>query len=69
MITITEEDLRHRSEVRQVLKWRVESRDKAVQYLALVRKKRGDFKANLLEKDCKDQWSKGNRGDMGVWIE
>jgi hypothetical protein len=69
MTTITEEDLRHRSEVRQVLKWRVESRDKAVQYLALVRKKRGDSKANLLEKDCKDQWSKGNRGDMGVWIE
>ncbi len=69
MTSITEEDLRHRSEVRQVLKWRVESRDKAVQYLALVRKKRGDFKANLLEKDCKDQWSKGNRGDMGVWIE
>jgi hypothetical protein len=66
---ITEEDLRHRAEVRQVLKWRVESRSKAVEYLALVRKKRGDSKADMLEKDCKDQWSKGNRGDIGVWIE
>jgi hypothetical protein len=69
LTSITEEDLRHKAEVRQVLKWRVESRDKAVQYLALVRKKRGDSKADKLEKDCRDQWSKGNRGDMGVWIE
>jgi hypothetical protein len=63
------EQYRHQCEVRQVLTWRVESRDKAVQYLALVRKKRGDLKADLLEKYCKDQWSRGNRGDIGVWIE
>ncbi len=69
MTSTIEEDLRHKCEVRQVLKWRVESRSKAVEYLALVRKKRGNEKANLLEKDCKDQWSRGNRGDMGVWIE
>ncbi len=69
MTSTIEEDLRHKSEVRQVLRWRVESRGKAVEYLALVRKKRGDSKADLLEKDCKDQWSRGNRGDIGVWIE
>ena len=69
MTSITEEDLRHKAEVRQVLKWRVESRSKAVEYLALVRKKRGDSKANLLEKDCKDQWAKGSKGEPGVWIE
>ena len=69
MTSTIEEDFRHKAEVRQVLKWRVESRSKAVEYLALVRKKRGDSKADLLEKDCKDQWSKGNRGDTGVWIE
>ena len=69
MTSITEEDLRHKAEVRQVLKWRVESRSKAVEYLALVRKKRGDSKADLLEKDCKDQWSKGSKGEPGVWIE
>lgn len=69
MTLITEEDLRHKCEVRQVLKWRVESRDKAVNYLALVRKKRGDEKADKLDKDCRDQWSKGNRGEIGVWLE
>ncbi len=63
------EEHRFRCEVRQILKWRVESRSKAVEYLALVRKKRGDSRADLLEKDCKDQWSKGSRGEDGVWIE
>ncbi len=69
MTLITEEDFRHKCEVRQVLKWRVESRDKAVNYLALVRKKRGDEKADKLDKDCRNQWSKGNRGEIGVWLE
>ncbi len=69
LIDTSSDEYRHQCEVRQVLKWRVESRNKAVEYLALVRKKRGDSKADLLEKDCKDQWSRGNRGDMGVWIE
>jgi hypothetical protein len=38
-----------------------------VEYLALVRKKRGDSKADLLEKDCKDQWGKGSRGEYNDW--
>jgi hypothetical protein len=69
LTSIIEEDLRHKCEVRQVLKWRVESRSKAVEYLALVRKKRGDEKADKLEKDCREQWAKGSRGEAGVWIE
>lgn len=69
MTLITKEDLRHRCEVRQVLAWRAEDRNKALEYLALVNKKRGQDVATKLEKDCREQWSKGNRGEKGVWIE
>lgn len=65
----TMEDLeieRHRCEVRQVLRWRVEDRNKALEYLSLVREKRKE-KANKLELDCKEQWSRGNKGDKGDW--
>jgi len=60
------EEYRHQCEVRQVLRWRVESRDKAVGYLSLVRKLRNQGAENL-ECDVKDQWAKGNRGDKGEW--
>jgi hypothetical protein len=59
---------RHRCEVRQVLKWRTQDRNKAIEYLSIVRNKRGDRTAQLLEKDCRDQWSKGSRGEEGVWF-
>ena len=59
---------RHRSEVRQILKWRTQDRNKAIEYLSLVIKKRGDRVAQLLEKDCKEQWQLGSRGDEGVWF-
>ena len=59
---------RHRCEVRQVLKWRTQDRNKAIEYLSIVRKKRGDRTAQLLEKDCKEQWQLGNRGDESVWF-
>jgi len=59
---------RHRCEVRQVLKWRTQDRNKAIEYLSIVRNKRGDRTAQLLEKDCKEQWSKGSRGDEGIWL-
>lgn len=62
------EQHRHRSEVRQILKWRTQDRNKAIEYLSIVRIKRGDRVAQLLEKDCRDQWSKGSRGDEGVWL-
>lgn len=61
------EKYRHQCEVRQVLAWRVEDRSKAIDYLAKVRQKRGDVVADQLEKDCKEQWSKGSRGDKGDW--
>ena len=59
---------RHRCEVRQVLKWRTQDRNKAIEYLFLVIKKRGDRVAQLLEKDCREQWQLGSRGDEGVWF-
>ena len=62
------EQYRHRCEVRQVLKWRTQDRNKAIEYLSIVRNKRGDRTAQLLEKDCKDQWSQGSRGDEGIWL-
>ena len=62
------EQHRHRCEVRQVLKWRTQDRNKAIEYLSIVRKKRGDRTAQLLEKDCMEQWKLGSRGDDGVWF-
>ena len=61
------EEHRHRCEVRQVLAWRTEDRGKAMDYLAMVRQKRGDQAADKLEKDCRDQWERGNRGKWGDW--
>ena len=62
------EQHRHRCEVRQILKWRTEDRNKAIEYLSIVRNKRGDRVAQLLEKDCKFQWGLGNRGDENEWF-
>ena len=62
------EQHRHRCEVRQVVKWRTQDRNKAIEYLSIVRNKRGDKVAQMLEKDCRDQWSKGSRGDEGIWL-
>lgn len=58
---------RHQCEVRAILAWRTEDRDKAMKYLSLVRQKRGDNVATKLEQDCKVQWAKGNRGEKGDW--
>ena len=61
------EQHRYRCEVRQVLKWRTQDRNKAIEYLSIVRNKRGDRVAQLLEKDCKTQWTLGNRGEDSQW--
>jgi hypothetical protein len=61
------EEERHRAEVRQVLRWRVQDRNKAINYIELVRKRRGDKMANALHKDSADQWVAGNRGLEGDW--
>jgi hypothetical protein len=63
------EEYRHQCEVRQVLRWRAENRDKAVSYLNLVRQRRDEAAANKLEKDCKEQWARGSRGIKGDWRE
>ena len=61
------EEERHRCEVRQILRWRVQDRNKAINYIELVRKRRGDKMANSLHKDSADQWVAGNRGLEGDW--
>lgn len=60
------EDERHKAEVRYVLQLRVQDRNKAMEYLSLVREKRKE-KAKQLEDDCKAQWNLGNRGEKGDW--
>ena len=62
------EDERHKAEVRYVLQLRVQDRNKAMEYLSLVREKRKE-KAKKLEDDCKAQWNLGNRGEKGEWYE
>ena len=59
---------RHKAEVRYVLQLRVQDRNKAMEYLSLVREKRKE-KAKQLELDCRKQWELGNRGDKGDWRE
>ena len=63
------EEERYRCEVRQVLRWRAEDREKAMEFLTNVRKRRGDITAEKLAKDCKEQWSRGNKGIEGDWRE
>lgn len=61
------EEERHRCEIRQILKWRAQDRNKAIDYIDLVRKRRGDNVADLLHKEAAEQWIKGNRGLQGDW--
>lgn len=61
------EEQRHQCEVRQVLRWRAEDRNKALNYLSAVRQKRGDNAADRLQTDCAEQWKLGNRGIEGDW--
>ena len=64
---LSTEEYRHQCEVSQVLRWRTEDRNKAIDYLAKVRKARGNVVADKLINDCKEQWAKGNRGIKGDW--
>ena len=61
------EEERHRCEVRQILKWRGQDRNKAIDYIAEVRKRRGDITADKLHKEAVYQWNAGNRGLQGDW--
>jgi len=61
------EEYRHRCEVWVVLRWRAQDRNKSSEYLQLVRKMRGGNAADKLEKDCREQWDRGNKGLKGDW--
>jgi len=61
------EEYRHQCEVRWLLRKRVESRSEALNYLSKVRDRRGEEAAKALERDVRDQWSKGNRGEEASW--
>ncbi len=61
------EEYRHQCEVRLVLRKRIEDRNEAFKYLGKVKEKRGDEAAGKLERDVRDQWSKGNRGEEASW--
>ena len=61
------EEYRHQCEVRTVIRWRREDRNKAHEYLEAVKKKRKEEAGQHLERDVRDQWSKGNRGAEGDW--
>lgn len=61
------EEYRHQCEVRTVIRWRREDRNKAHDYLEAVKKKRGEKAGQELERDVRDQWTKGNRGAEGDW--
>jgi len=59
------EEHRHRCEVRQVLKWRVERGSAWVHaWLDGAEKKRPVAR---LRRDCAEQWAKGNQGAWGDW--
>jgi hypothetical protein len=61
------EEYRHQCEVRTVIRWRMEDRNRALNYMEEVKKKRGKEAGEMLERDVRDQWTKGNRGKEGDW--
>lgn len=60
----TSEEYRHQCEVRYVLQLRIKGRQTMLDYLAEVKKWRS---THNLEKDAREQWNKGNRGNEGDW--
>jgi hypothetical protein len=60
---------RLRCEVRYVLALRAEDRQKALDYLDLVEKKRGTEAREALENGVRQQWALGNTGKWGDWRE
>ena len=65
----------YRCLVREVIKMRVKDRDGAYRWLRGYSDSTGRWKKgwndlhpeSTLEKDVRDQWSKGNRGNHGEW--
>lgn len=64
------EEYRHQCEVRALLRWRCElGKSFVLDFLSKVEKKRGQVAAMQLEKDVRDQWALGNRGQHDQWLE
>lgn len=62
------DEVRHRCEVRQWLRWRADrSRDWLQEALAEIERRRGGTAAQMLRDDIQVQWDKGNRGEWGDW--
>ena len=73
--TAGEREHMHRCLVRHVIKMRVKDRDSAYRWLRGYSDNAGRWKKGWselypesnLEEDVRDQWSKGNRGNIGEW--
>ena len=72
---ISEREHMHRCLVRWVIKMRIKDRDGAYRWLRGYSDSTGRWKKgwndlhpeSTLEKDVRDQWNKGNRGEHGDW--
>ena len=64
----SDEEHRHRCEVRQVLRWRMQHGREWVQdWLAGVERFRGKPAADRIRTDAASQWAAGNRGKPDDW--
>ena len=72
---ISEREHMHRCLVRGVIQMRIKDRDGAYRWLRGYSDSTGRWKKgwndlhpeSTLEKDVRDQWNKGNRGEHGDW--
>jgi hypothetical protein len=68
MPRLSDEQHRHRCEVRQVLRWRTEhGREWVFKWLDALPHYRGAELAAQLRYDAVNQWNLGNRGAVGDW--
>ena len=73
--TAGEREHMHRCLVRHIIKMRIKDRDGAYRWLRGYSDLTGRWKKGWnelhpesnLEEDVRDQWSKGNRGNIGEW--
>lgn len=70
MTDTSSETFRHQCEVRDIIAKRVsKGRQWAADHLAKIEKARGKSSRDVLERDIREQWSRGNRGEPGIWLE
>jgi len=70
-----EDEHRHRCLVREIIRMRMQDRAKAHRWLNGGTDNAGKYHKgwnelhprSILERDVRDQWSKGNRGEIGEW--